>query len=412
MVKETKLYDTLGVSPDASDAQIKKAYRLGALKYHPDKNQHSPEAADKFKEVSHAYEILSDNQKREIYDSYGEEGLNGGGMGGGMDGNPEDLFSHFFGGMGGMFGGQGGPQRETGPRKSKDIVHTLKVKLEDLYKGKVAKLKLTKTVNCAPCGGRGGKEGAVKTCTSCGGRGVKFVTRQMGPMVQRFQTTCPECNGEGQMIDARDRCKVCKGKKTVDEQKVLEVHIDKGMRDGQKVVFQGEGDQGPNIIPGDVVFVVEEVSHDRFIRKGDDLYYNAKIDLNTALTGGAFIIKHLDDEILKVEIVPGEVIAPGCLKVIEGKGMPSYRHHNFGNMFVQFEVDFPKAYFADEHTLQQIEALLPKKEVPSIPKNAQVEEVMLADADPIKQRASQGMHDDEDEDYEGQGGQGVQCASQ
>ena len=138
------------------------------MKYHPDKN---PDAGDQFKEISHAYEVLSDPQKRDIYDKYGEEGLNGNGMHGGDGMSPEDLFSQLFGGA---FGG-GGRSRPTGPRKGKDIMHNIKVTLEDLYKGKVTKLALNKTVLCGPCNGKGGKEGAVKTCTGCHGRGMDLI---------------------------------------------------------------------------------------------------------------------------------------------------------------------------------------------------------------------------------------------
>jgi DnaJ family protein A protein 2 len=153
----------------------------------------------------------------------------------------------------------------------------------------------------------------------------------------------------------------------VEEQKILEVHIDKGMRHGQKITFQGEGDQGPNIIPGDVIFVVDEKPHDRFQRKGNDLFTTAKIDLLTALAGGSFGIKHLDGEWLKVDIIPGEVIAPGAIKMIAGKGMPSYRHHDYGNMIVNFEVDFPKPYFATPEQLTALEQVLPPRKKLEIP---------------------------------------------
>jgi DnaJ homolog subfamily A member 2 len=280
------------------------------LKFHPDKNVGDAAAGDKFKEISHAYDVLSDEQKRNVYDSYGEEGLNGdGGMGGG--GSAEELFAQFFGGGlgGGMFGG--GPSMPRGPRKGRDLVHALKVTLEDLYKGKISKLALQKTILCTKCKGKGGKEGSVKTCKGCNGSGQKIVMRQMGPMIQRFQTLCPDCNGEGEIIPAKDKCKECVGKKVTNERKVLNVHVDKGMQEGQRITFAGEADQAPNILPGDVIFVIETKDHDRFQRKGDDLFYQAKIDLATALTGGEFAIEHLDDRYLKVEILPGEIIKPG-----------------------------------------------------------------------------------------------------
>ncbi|ODV86149.1 hypothetical protein CANARDRAFT_197237 [[Candida] arabinofermentans NRRL YB-2248] len=407
MVKDTKLYDILGVSPDASEQQLKKAYRLGALKNHPDKNP-SPEAAEKFKEISHAYEILSDDQKRDIYDQFGEEGLNGGGpggMGGGMDGS--DIFSQFFG------GGMGGSSsRPSGPQKGKDIKHSISCSLEELYKGRTAKLALNKTVLCSGCKGKGGKN--VKKCSSCNGQGVKFITRQMGPMIQRFQTTCEVCNGEGDIVAPKDKCSICNGKKISNERKILEVHINPGMKSGQKIVFTGEGDQHPDIIPGDVIFVVDEKKHDKFTRKNNDLYYECKIDLLTALSGGYFTISHLNGELLKIEIIPGEVISPGMIKMINDKGMPIQRHGGFGNLYIQFEIEFPQDNFTSLENLKLLESILPKRKELNIPKNAIIDDsCVLSEVDPIKMKSNNGGDGYDDDDDDEHGGQpGVQCAQQ
>ena len=213
MVKDTKYYDLLEVSPSASDSELKKSYYKLAKVYHPDKN---PNAGEKFKEISHAYEILSDSQKRQVYDQYGEEGLSNDGHGHGV--SPEDLFSQLFGG--------GGRSRQSGPRKGKDMVHQLKVSLEDLYKGKVSKLALQKQVLCAGCEGRGGKAGSVTTCRGCQGRGIKIIMRQMGPMIQQMQQTCGDCNGEGSVMNEKDRCKQCNGRKVANERKVFSTQLD------------------------------------------------------------------------------------------------------------------------------------------------------------------------------------------
>jgi len=229
--------------------------------------------------------------------------------------NAEDLFSQFFGGggLGGMFGGQ---MRDQGPKKARTIHHTHKVTLEEIYNGKVSKLALQKSVICLECDGLGGKAGAVKTCTGCNGVGMKTMMRQMGPMIQRFQTVCPDCQGEGEIIREKDKCRKCNGKKTAIIRKVLYVHVDKGVPNGHKIDFRGEGDQMPGVQPGDVQFQIEQKPHKHFRRQGDDLIYKAKIHLYTALAGGFFFIQHLDapaDRYLKVHIRPGEVIAPGKL---------------------------------------------------------------------------------------------------
>lgn len=413
MVKDTKYYECLGVDPSATEAQLKSAYKKGALKFHPDKNKNNPEAAEKFKELSHAYEILSDPQKRQIYDQYGEEGLEGGGGAGGM--NAEDLFSQFFGG-GGAFGGMfGGGMRDTGPKKARTIHHVHKVNLEDIYRGKVSKLALQKSVICSGCEGRGGKEGAVKECTGCNGSGMKTMMRQMGPMIQRFQTVCPDCNGEGEIIREKDRCKKCNGKKTVVERKVLHVHVDKGVRDGHKIEFRGEGDQMPGVMPGDVVFEIEQKPHPRFQRKNDDLFYQAEIDLLTALAGGTIHIEHLDERWLTVNIAPGEVIVPDAIKVIPGQGMPSFRHHDFGNLYIKFDVKFPEK---DQlQNLELLEQVLPPRAQQNLPPpDAMVEDFELEDIDANENSQARahggGSAMDEDDEDVPPGAERVQCASQ
>jgi DnaJ family protein A protein 2 len=226
--------------------------------------------------------------------------------------NPEDLFSQFFqggGGFGGMFGGGGG-RGPAGPPKAKTIVHVHKVSLEDIYKGKTSKMALQRQIICKTCNGVGGKAGAVKTCTGCDGRGVKTITRQLGPMIQRFQTVCPDCSGEGEMIKEKDKCKECNGKKTTIERTILSINVDRGIKSGTKIPMYGEGDHFPGVEPGDVIFEIEQKPHERFVRKDDDLHYKADIYLLTALGGGRINIEHLDDRWVTIDIIPGEVIAP------------------------------------------------------------------------------------------------------
>ncbi|OMJ09087.1 Mitochondrial protein import protein MAS5 [Smittium culicis] len=409
MVKDTKLYDILGVDAGAGESELKKAYRKLALKHHPDKSK-DPESAEKFKDISHAYDILSDPHKREVYDRYGEEGLSGGdgGMGGA---SAEDLFTQFFGGSAFGGGSRRGPQ---GPRKGRDMAHVLKVSLEELYKGKVTKLQLTKSIICSGCDGKGGKNGVNSTCTGCQGTGMKITMRQIGPMVQQIQQQCHQCGGSGEAISEKDKCKKCKGRKVVSEVKQIEVHVDKGMKDGQKIKFPGEADQAPNVIPGDIVIVIEEKPHETFKRRDDNLIVNAQINLITALAGGNIHIKHLDGRILNVEILPGEIIKPGEMKIVSGEGMPSYRHHNKGDMYISFDIIFPENNWTSEESLAALRTILPPPiPVPNAPAGAHVEDVVLSTLDPNQDKySSRDNRMDEDEDDHHGGQPGVQCAQQ
>ena len=335
----------------------------------------------------------------------------------------QDLFSQLFGG-GGFFGGGGG-SRNQGPRRSKDLVHRVHVSLEDLYKGKTTKLALTRNVICPKCDGKGGKEGAVRSCNTCQGRGVRVTLRQMGPMIQQLQQPCDECSGTGEIINHRDKCKTCNARKVVSEKKMLEVHVDKGMKGGQTITFSGESDQAPGVVPGDVVIVIEEKPHERFKRNDNNLVTDVEIDLLVALGGGQFTIKHLDDRALVVTIPPGDVVKQGMcqircwrvtrsdtsdvadeMKVIQGQGMPSQRHHEMGDLYVKMSIKWPEHIDPDKiHLLEQV--LPPRKALPKLPKNVLVEEVEMSDADPRQERVMQEDPMDEDE-----GEPRVQCANQ
>jgi len=321
----------------------------------------------------------------------------------------DDLFNAFFGG--GFFGGGGGRggNRE---KRGKDVVHQLKVTLEDLYRGKTTKLALQKTVLCSECDGVGGKKGSAKTCEACNGNGIQLRLRQIGPgMVQQIQQVCSDCQGEGEVIKDKDRCKNCKGKKTESQRKVLEVHIDKGMKDGQKIVFNGEGDQSPGVTPGDVVIVLEQKPHAIFKRKDRDLYVDQSISLSMALTGGQFIVNHLDDRKLLVKSNPGEVIKPGDVKVISKEGMPTYKNpFEKGDLFISFSIVFPPGNWLKPAELTQLAKLLPAEE--KIAKNEDMEDVDMTDFDPSKYQNANGSRSNA-YDEEGESEQPrVQCAQQ
>jgi len=413
MPKDNKLYDTLGVTRDANETDIRKNYRKLAMQYHPDKNPNNPAAAEKFQEISHAYEVLSDPEKREVYNQYGEEGLKEGG--GGF--SAEDIFSQFFGG--GFFGG-GGPRRGGRPqqRRGEDLQHPLKVTLEDLYKGKTTKLSLQKSVLCGDCGGKGSKNPtAVKRCDGCRGQGIKVTLRQIAPgMVQQMQQTCPECRGTGEVIRDKDRCPKCVGAKTLSEKKVLDVYIDKGMRHGQRVVFAGEGDQAPDIIPGDIIVVLQQKEHAMFKRDGDDLYMEQELTLHEALCGYELRIAHLDGRVLRVRGTPGQVVTPGDIKCVDGEGMPIHkRPYEKGRLIIKFNVQFPKTVTVD--ALKLLDKALPRPKAKPAVTEEEVEDVQLTDYVQPEHRGHNHTHRSgeayEEDDEEGHGHpQGVSCAQQ
>lgn len=409
MVKETKFYELLGVEPNADDTQLKKAYRKLALKYHPDKN---PDAGDKFKEISFAYEVLSNPEKRRLYDQGGEQAIKEGGMGGGGGmGNPMDIFDMFFGG-GDPFG-RGGGRR--GPRRTKNLVHQLSVSLEDMYNGTTRKLALQKNVICDSCEGVGGKAGAVQKCPNCRGTGMQVRIQQLGPgMMQQIQSMCQECHGEGERVDPKLRCKKCNGRKVNRERKILEVQVDKGMADGQKITFTSEGDQEPGLEPGDIIIVLDEKAHDSFKRSGQDLIMKMDITLTEALTGMKKTIKSLDDRTLVIQTVRGEVIKTGDVKQVQGEGMPHYRNpFEKGRLLIQFNVVFPANI--EPSMAEALSKILPPVEEPMVPDDH--DEVDMNDYDPDNDRQQHrrghgGGYEDDDEEGHGHHGPGVQCASQ
>jgi len=416
MPKENEYYQRLGVEANASVDDIKKAYKKMAIKYHPDKNPNNPEAVEKFKELSEAYEVLSDEKKRQVYDKYGKDGLKEGGF---NAHNAEDIFSQFFGGGFSSFFGGGGNR---GPKRTENIVHELQVNLEDLYKGKTSKLAVQRNILCAKCSGSGAREGASSAkCKTCEGRGVRIIIKQMGPMIQQMQTVCPDCQGKGETISEADKCKECKGKKVMKEKKVLQVYIEQGMTHGQKIVFSGEADEAPGAEPGDIIFVVVEKKHEVYTRKGMDLYLEKSIQLIEALAGFQFTLKHLDDRVLMIKSDKSEIIKPGDVRVIKDEGMPRHKSpFEKGSLYVKFNVEFPKPGFFNDSALQQLEKLLPPR--PAAPKlTGDVENVTLGKVTESDQRKSQSQHahyaqhghmDEDGDDEEGQGGQRVQCAQQ
>lgn len=265
---------------------------------------------------------------------FGEEALKDG-MGGGGGADIFDLF-----GMGGM--GRRPSQRE---RRSEDVVHKLKVSLEELYKGGTRKLQMTRNIKCEKCTGSGSKSGKRYTCDSCHGSGVEVKIRHIGPgMVQQIQQRCSSCGGGGYSCPASDRCQSCEGKGIAPNKKIFELHVEPGMRNGSRITFRGEaGSDSPDILPGDLIFILEQKEHGEFKRIGSDLFYEKTIGLVEALTGAHFHITHLDSRALEISS-EGQVIKPDAWMCINGEGMPIHgRPFEKGNMYVHFTVEFPDA---------------------------------------------------------------------
>lgn len=312
-------YKILGVRKDATDRDIKKAYRKLAMKWHPDKNPDDPKAQDKFQDLGAAYEVLSDADKRKTYDKHGEEGVQK--MGGG-GGDGFDPFESFFGGFGGFGFGGGNKQRGHGEiPKGGNIVMDLEVTLEELYTGDFVEVLRAKPYAETTSGTR-----------RCNCR-MEMRTHQLGP--GRFQMMQEEV------------CDECPNKRFIIKDQLLEIEIEQGMQDGQEYPFVSEGEPHIDGEPGDLIFKIKELKHKTFERRGDDLFTNITISLVDALNGFDMEFKHLDGHVVKVH--REKITWPGAKIKKKGEGMPNY-HNNLdkGVLVITFDVDFPKGELAEE----------------------------------------------------------------
>jgi DnaJ family protein A protein 2 len=395
-VDNKEFYEILEVPQEASQEDIKKSYRKKVIRLHPDKGG-DPED---FKKLQAAYEILSNPEKREIYDKYGIEGLK-------EEGGNGNLFDHFFGGM---FGGHG----EKAQRKVKPTIEDLSVTLEELYSGKMKTLSFERQRNCETCDGKGGKD--AKTCTTCRGAGVIEKMVQIAPgFITSARATCHACRGEKTIYEKDNKCKTCDGEKVKRETKTIEIPVEQGAPNESAITFSAEGNEIPDAMAGDLIVRLITESHDSFERKGADLYYQKKISLYEALTGCAFYIEHLDGKKILVATVSGEVITPGSVKQLNNKGMPFYKDNmNYGNLYIIFDVEFPK-----QNELQNIKGLqeilpVPEDLITDLDKN-KFELLEEFDSDRVNSHAEggkHGMNEDDEDDEDMQGGQRVQCAQQ
>jgi DnaJ family protein A protein 2 len=258
------------------------------------------------------------------------------------DVNLEDILSQMFGfGMGGPGGpGGGGPRR---PRRGPDEEQKYEVTLEEMYKGKTVKFSANKQVICVQCNGSGAKE-KVKpdTCPRCRGQGMVEALRQIGPMITKEVVSCDNCQGTGNVIKEKDRCKKCKGKRTTQQTKVLEIYIPPGARHGEQIVLEGEADQIPDQTPGDIVFTLVEEPHDHFTRIGQDLSADLNITLAEALTGfSRTVLTHLDGRGIHITRERGQVLHPNQVLKISGEGMPIKRSDAKGDLYLMTKIAFP-----------------------------------------------------------------------
>jgi len=324
-------YETLGVARNASDEDLKKAYRRSAMKHHPDRNPDDKVALEAFKECKEAYEVLSDPGKRRMYDQHGhsafEHGMGGGGGPGAGFGDMGDIFGDIFGNI---FGG-GGPGR--GARRGADIGYVMELDLEEAVAGVEKRIEIPTLAVCEPCKGSGSEDGKVDTCATCHGRGQVRMQRGIFTM----QQPCPHCGGRGQTIP--NPCKTCHGNGRVEEEKVLSVKIPAGVDNGDRIRLAGEGEAGPaGTSPGDLYVEVRVRAHDIFERDGDDLHCDVPIRISQAALGDIVRVPTLGGE---AEIrVPAET-QTGKVFRLRDKGVKSVRSRKTGDLYCKVVVETP-----------------------------------------------------------------------
>lgn len=324
-IDNESLYKELGVEKTASESEIKKAYRLLALKYHPDKNK-APDAEEKFKKISKAYDVLGDKDKKQNYDRFGESANNmqpGGG-------NPFDIFENIFGG--------GTHRPKQSQKRGKSVIKEIDVELVDIYNEKSLSVNLTNNTMCSTCNGSGCRSGcSVTICSHCDGSGMFVRVHQIAPgMVSQSSQPCQHCNGRGKYIKMEDRCSNCNGTRIEKKTHRLSLKLSKSIKSGDKVVFNGMADYEPGAISqGDLIFVINEKNNNNdFIRLGNDIVYTKEIGLVDALCGMTLNIKHLDDRIFMIKT--SDVIQPDSIYKIYGEGLEN------GHLYIHFRIIFPK----------------------------------------------------------------------
>ncbi|MBN2347891.1 MAG: molecular chaperone DnaJ [Bacteroidales bacterium] len=345
-------YEILDVSKNATQEEIKKAYRKQAIKFHPDKNPGDKQAEENFKEAAEAYEILSDSQKRARYDQFGHAGVSGNGAGGfsGHNMTMEDIFSQFgdifsdfgFGGFGGFGGGSRTSRRTT---KGSNLRVKVKLTLQEIANGVEKKIKVNKYVSCDACNGTGARQGSsYSNCSTCHGSG--HVTRISNTFLGQMQTTqtCPSCGGEGKIIS--EKCTKCHGEGIVKDQEIISIKIPAGVGEGMQLNVSGKGNAARRGgINGDLLIIIEEEKHPELVRDGNDLLYGLFISISQAILGDTVEIPTIDGKV-KIKIEAGT--QPGRILRLRGKGLPEINGYGKGDLLVSINVWIPKSLTKEE----------------------------------------------------------------
>jgi len=351
-------YEILGVSKNADETELKKAYRKMAIKFHPDKNPGDKAAEDNFKEAAEAYEILCNGDKRARYDRFGHQGVGGASSGHGQGGmNMDDIFSQFgdifgqggFSGGGFGFGGQGQGRRVS---RGTNLRIKVKLSLEEIANGVEKKIKVNKFVGCKTCSGTGADKGSsFTTCGTCKGAGR--INRITNTILGQMQTTstCPACDGEGKTIASK--CKTCHGDGITRDEEVISINIPAGVAEGMQLNVAGKGNAAPRGgMPGDLLISIEEIEHEELKREGNNLYYNCYISFSDAALGTSIEIPTLDGK-AKFKIDPGT--QSGKVFRLRGKGLPEVNSYQRGDLLVDVNVWTPQSLSTEEkHTLESL----------------------------------------------------------
>lgn len=345
-------YEVLGVDKKATAAEIKKAYRKLGMKYHPDgytnkSEAEKKEAEEKFREVSEAYNVLSDPDKRARYDQFGFAADQMGGSGGMGGFSVEDFMSQFGDLFGDIFGAgrRGRAYGAQGVKKGGDLRVRVSVTLKEAAHGCEKKIKIPRLVSCQACHGTGSKNGTShETCSTCHGTGVEVRMQQSIFGRVQTQTSCHACGGTGKII--KERCPQCGGQGLVRHEEVVTINVPAGVEHGITLKLSGKGNEAPGGgIPGDLLVVIQEEENNKLIRDGENLIYNLMLDFPTAALGGRVEVPTVDGRVL-ITIDPGT--QPGTLLRLRGKGMPSLNHYGNGDLLVNISVYVPEHLSPDE----------------------------------------------------------------